>query len=60
MKRTLIKNAIIVNGGKSIEGSVVIEDEKIIELLTAEQEPTSPCNEILKLTILKLIIGFLI
>ncbi|WP_071145097.1 dihydroorotase [Bacteroides ihuae] len=45
MKRTLIKNAIIVNEGKSIEGSVVIENEKIIELLTAEQEPTSPCNE---------------
>jgi len=45
MKRTLIKDAIIVNEGRSIKGSVVIENEKIIELLTAGQEPTSPCNE---------------
>lgn len=45
MKRTLIKDAIIVNEGRSIKGSVVIENEKIIELLTAGQEPTSPYNE---------------
>ena len=29
MKRTLIQNAIIVNEGRTVPGSVVIEDEKI-------------------------------
>lgn len=47
MKRTLIKNAVIVNEGKSLEGSVVIENEKIIEILTAGQAAIPPCDEII-------------
>ena len=34
MKRTLIHNAMIVNEGQSIQGSVVIEDGRIAEVLT--------------------------
>ena len=32
MKRTFIKNAIIVNEGRQVAGSVVIEGEKIAEI----------------------------
>ena len=47
MKRTLIKNAIIVNEGLQVPGSVVIEGEKIAEILVEEQEPSAPCDEII-------------
>lgn len=47
MKRTLIQNAIIVNEGRSVKGSVVIEDEKIAEILVAGQEPSVPCQEVI-------------
>ena len=33
MKRILIKNAVIVNEGRKVPGSVVIEGEKIAEIL---------------------------
>ena len=33
MKRTWIKNAQIVNEGQTFQGSVVIEDEIIVEIL---------------------------
>jgi dihydroorotase len=45
MKRTLIKNAVIVNEGKCVRGSVVIEGEIIKEILGDEQEPLNPCQE---------------
>lgn len=47
MKRTWIKNARIVNEGQTFEGSIVIEDEIIAEILQANETPSSPCNEII-------------
>ena len=44
MKRTLIKNAIIVNEGLQVPGSVIIEGEKIAEILVENQEPSIPCD----------------
>ena len=37
MKRTLIQNAVIVNEGRKVLGSVVIENEKIAEILVGEE-----------------------
>ena len=45
MKRTLIQNAIIVNEGRTVPGSVVIEDEKIAEILVGEEKASAPCDE---------------
>ena len=45
MKRTYIKNARIVNEGKTFSGSVVIENEVIAEVLKAGEEPAAPCDE---------------
>lgn len=45
MKRTLIHHAILVNEGKQFAGSVVIEDEKIAEVLTGDVRPMKPCDE---------------
>lgn len=45
MKRTLIKNAILVNEGKKFKGSVVIEGERIAEILTDGQQPSASCEE---------------
>lgn len=47
MKRTLIRNARIVNEGKTFTGSVVIEGETIAEVLSGNEEPQSPCHEII-------------
>lgn len=47
MKRTWIKNARIVNEGKTFHGSVVIEGEVIAEILTEGTEPAQPCQEII-------------
>ena len=47
MKRTLIQNAIIVNEGRTVPGSVVIEDEKIAEILVGEEKASAPCDEII-------------
>lgn len=47
MKRTWIKNAWIVNEGQTFQGSVVIEDEVIAEVLADGTEPTYPCEEII-------------
>ena len=44
MKRTWIKNARIVNEGRAIEGSLVIEGEYIAEILEGGQQPSSPCD----------------
>ncbi|WP_321332470.1 dihydroorotase [uncultured Bacteroides sp.] len=45
MKRILIKNASIVNEGKTVSGSVVIEGEKIVEVITTGKDPVPPCDE---------------
>lgn len=45
MKRILIKNARIVNEGRTFCGSVVIEDEQIAEVLTGNACPAQPCEE---------------
>ena len=50
MKRTLIQNAIIVNEGRTVPGSVVIEDEKIAEILVGEENASAPCDEIIDAT----------
>ena len=45
MKRTLIQNAVIVNEGRKVLGSVVIENEKIAEILVGEEKATAPCDD---------------
>ena len=50
MKRTLIQNTIIVNEGRTVPGSVVIEDEKIAEILVGEEKASAPCDEIIDAT----------
>ena len=47
MKRTWIKNARIVNEGQNFEGSVVIENEIISEILKAEETPITECDEVI-------------
>ena len=47
MKRTLIQNAVIVNEGRKVLGSVVIENEKIAEILVGEEKATAPCHEVI-------------
>ena len=47
MKRILIKNAVIVNEGRKVPGSVVIEGEKIAEILVVtDKQAAMPCDEI--------------
>ena len=50
MKRTLIQNATIVNEGKKVIGSVVIEGQKISEILEGNQSATTPCDEVIDAT----------
>ena len=45
MKRTYIKNARIVNEGQVFEGSLVIADEIIEEVLKADESPSATCEE---------------
>ena len=45
MKRTWIKNAQIVNEGKTFNGSVIIEDEIIVEVLQENETPSNECDE---------------
>ena len=45
MKRTYIQNARIVNEGQTFEGSLVIENEVIAEVLKAGEAPAAPCDE---------------
>lgn len=47
MKRTLIKNAIIVNEGTKFLGSVVIENDTIIDLFKEEETPCYVCDEVI-------------
>lgn len=50
MKRTLIHNAMIVNEGQSIQGSVVIENGRIAEVLTNWKPLSTPCDEVIDAT----------
>ena len=50
MKRTLIQNAVIVNEGRKVVGSVLIEGEKIVEILVGDQSTTIPCDEVIDAT----------
>ena len=46
MKRTLIHNALIVNEGQTVQGSVVITDRgQIAEVLTHGKPLSAPCDE---------------
>lgn len=47
MIRTLIQNAVIVNEGRKVKGSVVIEGEKIAEILVGEEKASAPCDEVI-------------
>lgn len=50
MKRTLIHNATIVNEGRSVQGSVVIEGDRIAEVLTYGKKLSVPCDETIDAT----------
>lgn len=50
MKRTLIHNATIVNEGCSVQGSVVIEGDRIAEVLTYGKKLSVPCDETIDAT----------
>ncbi|NDV81395.1 dihydroorotase [Bacteroides sp. 51] len=50
MKRTLIQHATIVNEGQQVQGSVVIEGEKIVEVLAGGQQPGAPCETVIDAT----------
>ena len=50
MKRTLIHNATIVNEGRSVQGSVVIEGDRIAEVLTYGKKLSAPCDETIDAT----------
>lgn len=50
MKRTLIHNATIVNEGRSVQGSVVIEGDRIAEVLTYGKKFSVPCDETIDAT----------
>lgn len=45
MKRTWIHHAIIVNEGRRFAGSVVIEGEKIQEVIEGDGKPAADCEE---------------
>ena len=45
MKRTWIHHAIIVNEGRRFAGSVVIEGEKIQEVIEGNGAPAAVCDE---------------
>ena len=45
MKRTWIRQALIVNEGICFAGSVVIENEIISEVLHGDECPSLPCDE---------------
>lgn len=50
MKRLLIHNATIVNDGHQKQGSVVVEDGIIAEVLTDWRPLSAPCHEIIDAT----------
>ena len=48
--RTLIEGGQIVNEGRCFDGSIVIEDEKIIEILKKGQHPEAPVDKTIDAT----------
>ena len=46
MNRLLINHVRIVNDGTTFEGAVLVEDEKIIEVLRAGESPSFPCDRV--------------
>ena len=51
MKRTLIHNALLVNEGQTIQGSVVVTDQgDISEVLTCGRPLSAPCDETIDAT----------
>lgn len=50
MKKTLIHNATIVNEGTTVQGSVVIAGERIVEILTNGKPLSAPCDETIDAT----------
>ncbi|WP_300724948.1 dihydroorotase [uncultured Bacteroides sp.] len=48
MKRTWIRHATIVNEGRKFQGSVVIENDLISEVLERNVSPSLPCEEIIE------------
>ena len=60
MKRTWIRNATIVNEGRKFLGSVVIENEKIAEVLEGgDRIPSVSCDETIDATGLFLLPGII-
>ncbi|MGL4518823.1 MAG: dihydroorotase [Phocaeicola sp.] len=45
MHRIWIKNSYIVNENRCFKGGVVVEGDKIAEILSGDEQPALPCNE---------------
>lgn len=50
MKRILIHNAMLVNEGQTLQGSIVIENEHIVEVLVEGKPLSKPCDEMIDAT----------
>lgn len=55
--RTLISNPTIVNNGEQFQGSIVVNDGRITEILRGDELPRAECDEIIEATGLYLIPG---
>ena len=55
--RTLISNPTIVNNGEQFQGSIVVNNGKIVEILRDNELPRAECDEIIEATGLFLIPG---
>ena len=55
--RTLISNPTIVNNGELFQGSIVVNNGKIVEILRENELPRAECDEIIEATGLYLIPG---
>ena len=55
--RTLISNPTIVNNGEQFQGSMVVNNGKIVEILRGDELPRAECDEIIEATGLYLIPG---
>ena len=55
--RTLISNPTIVNNGEQFQGSIVVNNGKIVEILRDNELPRAECDEIIEATGLYLIPG---
>ena len=55
--RILISDPIIVNNGEQFQGSIVVNNGKIVEILREDELPRLPCDNIIEATGLYLIPG---